>query len=141
MKNINNKITIIEGPTPTFEIVHRGSEASGGPGWLASVVEGPVLYDIAFTTLRAFNSEKLLQRCDRVWRNNLPMFLEYNDEIGLPCQSQIIAARSLHTDEGDMLHVWVRTKTEEDDGENRGYEDWDSPSSPDDPDDDQIDFF
>jgi len=41
------------------------------------------------------------------------MLLEYRDEIGLKQEAQIIAARALTVEEGDVLQLWVRRNLDE----------------------------
>lgn len=43
---MNNKITIIEGPTPNFDSVETDF-IMGINGWTAGLTEGPFLYDTA----------------------------------------------------------------------------------------------
>lgn len=56
---MENKITIIEGPPPTFEAIDDG--------WALGLNEGPFLYDLAMTRLRTFNGPALVERCHRAW--------------------------------------------------------------------------
>ncbi len=105
---MNNKITIIEGPTPVFERLSGDPEHSEELSWAVGILEGPFLYDTSMTTLRTFDSSKLLDRCKTTWEAHQTMFLEYKDEIGLRKEDPIIAARALTVDEGDMLLLWVR---------------------------------
>ena len=102
---MDEKITIIEGPTPTFELVDEG--------WSTGVMEGPSLYGVALTHLRTFNGGELVERCYRSWRNREPIQLEYRDEEGNNKQASIVAARNARTDEGEMLMLWVRLPDEE----------------------------
>ena len=112
---MNNKITIIEGPTPNFELVERQSEQGGPHTWAAGILEGPYLFNTAFTSVRTFNSETLLDRCLAAWEQRKTMYLEYKDRIGLTQQAPIIAARSVSTEEGDMLYLWVRRELDDED--------------------------
>ncbi len=98
------KITIIEGPPPTFEAV---TEA-----WPLAIVEGPDPSVVAVCRMRTFNGPALVERCARAWRDGLPIHLEFRDLTGLTQQTQIIAARWTTTDEGEMLILWVRATTE-----------------------------
>ncbi|MEX1071136.1 MAG: hypothetical protein WEC37_00775 [Anaerolineales bacterium] len=102
---MDEKITIIEGPPPTFELVDEG--------WSTGVMEGPSLYGVALTHLRTFNGGELVERCYRAWRSQEPIQLEYRDEDGNNKQASIVAARNAHTDEGEMLMLWVRLPDEE----------------------------
>ncbi len=102
---MQEKITIIEGPSPTFEIVDEG--------WSTGVMEGPTLYGVALTHLRTFNGRELVERCHRTWNKKESINLEYRDEDGSHKEASILAARSAETDEGEMLMLWVRLPDEE----------------------------
>lgn len=97
---MDDKITIIEGPTPTFELV--------GDGWAMGLNESPSLAGIAMTRLRTFNGQALLERCYRTWNERQTMFLEFRSQDGLNQTAPIIAARTMAVDEGQMLLLWVR---------------------------------
>lgn len=111
---MNNKITIIEGPTPIFEPIRENSINTGSHAWAAGILEGPFLYDMAFTTLRTFNSQLLMDRCENTWDEKKTMFLEYRDRIGLTQQTPILAARAMEVEEGEMLMLWVRRELNSD---------------------------
>lgn len=98
------KITIIEGPPPTFEAVTDA--------WPLGIVEGPSPSIVALCRMRTFNGAELAERCARAWRDGLPIHLEFRDMSGLTQQTQIIAARWAQTEEGDMLTLWVRATAE-----------------------------
>ncbi len=102
---MDNKITIIEGPPPVFEAV--------GEIWASGLNESPILYDMMQTRLRTFNGPALVERCHRTWRQHETMYLIYRDEMGLEEQAPIFAARSIQTSDGDVLLLWVRQETEE----------------------------
>jgi hypothetical protein len=102
---MDDKITIIEGPPPTFEAVNDG--------WVLGLNEGPNLSDIAITRLRTFNGPALVERCFRAWHSNKPIFLEFRESDGLENQAPIVAARALEVDDGQMLILWVRLDNEE----------------------------
>lgn len=102
---MQEKITIIEGPTPTFEVVDEG--------WSIGVMEGPTLYGVALTHLRTFNGRELVERCHRSWKKSENITLEYRDEDGLHKEAPIVAARAAETDQGEMLMLWVRLPDEE----------------------------
>ena len=110
---MDNKITIIEGPTPNFDSVETDF-IMGVNGWTAGLSEGPYLYDTARTTLRTFNGEVLLQRCHNAWAHKTTMYLEYRDPIGLKKEVPIVAARAIDSEDGDLLVLWVRCDPEED---------------------------
>lgn len=114
---MDNRITIIEGPTPNFESVETDF-VLGVNGWTAGLNEGPYLYDTARTTLRTFNGQALLERCHKAWASNLTMFLEYRDPIGLKKEVPIVAARAIDSENGDMLVLWVRQEPQEDEESN-----------------------
>ena len=102
---MQEKITIIEGPSPTFELVEEG--------WSTGVMEGPTLYGVALTHLRTFNGGELVERCHRAWKSKEAISLEYRDEEGNHKEAPIVAARNAETDEGEMLMLWVRLPDEE----------------------------
>jgi hypothetical protein len=123
---MNNKITIIEGPTPEFQLVSETGFGDGSQSWIGSVLEGPFLYDTAFTHLRTFDSQRLLDRCLDTWAAKQTMYLEYKDRIGLLKEDPIIAARALHAEEGDILLLWVRRElSDEEDDDDHNYNDFD----------------
>ena len=111
---MSNKITVLEGPTPTFEPIEDAQVRGSTTTWTAGILEGPYLYTMAMTTLRTFDSESLIDRCTRAWQQNLTMFLEYRDEIGLTKQVPIMAARALNFEEGDAIQLLVRQELQSD---------------------------
>lgn len=113
---MDNKITIIEGPTPNFDSVDTDF-IMGINGWTAGLTEGPYLYDTARTTLRTFNSSALIERCHKAWAHKATMYLEYRDPIGMKQEIPIIAARSVDSEDGEMLILWVRKEPEIDEEE------------------------
>lgn len=114
MNTMDDKITIIEGPPPTFEAVDDG--------WVLGLNESPSLGQIAVTRLRTFNGPALVERCHRAWRNQQPITLEYRTVDGLEQQAPIVAARYIDTESGHVLVLWVRMTDEEVELE-LGYED------------------
>lgn len=94
------KITIVEGPPPTFELVSDGS--------LISLTEGPSPYQVAHCRLRTFNGPALVERCYRAWRERQNISLEYRSEDGLTQEAPIVAIRWEEENEGQVLLVWVR---------------------------------
>ncbi|MBP7213764.1 MAG: hypothetical protein KBA03_05970 [Anaerolineaceae bacterium] len=124
---MNNKITIIEGPTPEFQPVSEIGFGNGSQSWSSSVLEGPFLYDTAFTNLRTFDAQRLLDRCLDTWAAKQTMFLEYKDRIGLLKEDPIIAARAIQAEEGDILLLWVRRELsdEEEEEEDQDFNDFD----------------
>ena len=101
---MEDKITIIEGPPPTFESV--------ADSWVIGVSESPNLGEVVLTRLRTFNGPELVERCHRAWRHQQPIYLEYRTEEGLQEQAPIVAARFLETEEGHMLLLWLRLVNE-----------------------------
>ena len=97
---MDDKITIIEGPTPTFEEVNDG--------WVMGLSESLNLGEFVVTRLRTFNGPALVERCHRAWHHQQPIHLEYRDADGLQEQAPIVAARHVETDEGHLLILWVR---------------------------------
>lgn len=114
MNTMDDKITIIEGPPPTFEAVDDG--------WVLGLNESPSLGQIAVTRLRTFNGPALVERCHRAWRNRQPINLEYRTVDGLEQQAPIVAARYIDSESGHVLVLWVRMTDEEVELE-LGYED------------------
>ncbi len=102
-----DKITIIEGPPPTFELMNTE--------WTRSLGEGAARSEVALTRLRTFNGPALVERCHRAWRHKNTIYLEYRTPEGLNQTAPIVAARNVETDEGDMLLLWVRINLEEHD--------------------------
>ena len=114
MDTMDDKITIIEGPPPTFEAVDDG--------WVLGLNESPSLGQIAVTRLRTFNGPALVERCHRAWRNHQTINLEFRTTDGLDQQAPIVAARYIETDSGHVLILWVRLTDDEIELE-LGYED------------------
>ena len=102
---MEDKITIIEGPPPTFENVVDG--------WVLGVSDSPKMGNIAVTRLRTFNGPALVERCHRAWHKQEPIHLEYRSSDGMPATAPIVAARYLETDEGQLLVLWVRLHQDE----------------------------
>jgi hypothetical protein len=94
------KITIIEGPPPTFERVNDA--------WLLGLTEGPVASQVALCRVRTHSGPALVERCHRSWHRGGQAFLEYRSEEGLTRQAPILGVRASVTEEGEVLHLWVR---------------------------------
>jgi len=94
------KITIIEGPPPTFELA--------SDPWLGGLNEGPSPTRIALCRVRTSNGPALVERCYRAWRDQGSIQLEYRSEDGLTSEAPIVAVRWLELEEGDVLLLWVR---------------------------------
>ena len=97
---MDDKITIIEGPPPVFEPVQDG--------WALSIGEGPFLPLTLLTRLRTFNGPALVERCYRRWHASDSIHLQYRNEMGLQEEAPIVAARSISTEDGHMLLLWVQ---------------------------------
>lgn len=102
---MDDRITIIEGPPPVFETVDDG--------WALGLNESPFLYDLALTRLRTFNGPALVERCHRAWHSQGTINLHYRNDMGFEETAPIMAARSLDTDDGQVLLLWCRRKPEE----------------------------
>jgi len=102
---MDEKITIIEGPPPTFDLVDDG--------WALGLNEGPFLYDLALTHVRTFNGPSLVERCYRAWQKKEPIYLHYRNDMGLEEMALIMAARSVETPDGQVLLLWTRHKPED----------------------------
>jgi hypothetical protein len=102
---MDDKITIIEGPTPMFETVDDG--------WALGLNESTEIYDMKVTRLRTFNGPALVERCHRTWDSNSTMYLHYRDRMGLEERAPIMAARFVSSGDGQMILLWVRLKAEE----------------------------
>jgi hypothetical protein len=116
MNPMDDKITIVEGPPPTFEPV--------GDIWTLGLNEGTNLSHLAITRLRTFNGKSLLARCQVCWNHQHPIHLVYRQMDGMEQEAPIVAARNMETPEGDVLLLWVRVVEQaeleigyEDDGE------------------------
>lgn len=125
-ENTDEKITIIEGPSPTFEQIPEL--------WVHGLSEGAIQSEMVMTRLRTFNGPSLVERCSRAWRNQREIQLEYRTPDGLNAEAPIVAARSLETEEGDMLLLWLRLPDDsieleigydDDFGDDVDEEDWD----------------
>jgi len=97
---MDDKITIIEGPPPVFEPVQDS--------WALGISEGPHLPLTLMTRLRTFNGPALVERCYRCWNARETMHLHYRNDLGLEEKAPIVAARSVETDEGAVLLIWVQ---------------------------------
>ena len=106
---MDEKITIIEGPTPEFETIDDG--------WALGLSETSYLYDLALTKSRTFNGNALVERCHRTWRDNGNINLHYRNTLGIEETAPILAARSLETHDGQVLLLWVRRPHVEEEAE------------------------
>lgn len=142
---MEDKITIIEGPPPVFEDITDG--------WAIGLNESPILYDTIFTQVRTFNGPALVERCHRAWKKKTSIFLHYKNEIGVEEKAPIVAVRSVDSDEGQVLLVWVRQlptfdelknlvenfNEDDNDDEDDEHDDDDDYEDFDDDDDDELD--
>ena len=97
---MDDKITIIEGPPPTFDKIPDL--------WVHGLAEGLTQTEMAVTQLRTFNGQALVERCYQAWRNQKNINLEYRTMEGFQAEVPIVAARTVVTEEGDMLMLWLR---------------------------------
>lgn len=108
--NPENKITVIEGPTPTFENVNLqwplGVQDHREPN------SGLEVSGIFLTQLRTTNGNQLLERCWATWNKGLAMNLVFNDLSGIRQEVPIVAARNRTVEEGQVLLLWVRLTAE-----------------------------
>ncbi len=102
MNSEERKITIIEGPPPTFEPVQPDTHSV-----LIGVLEGPEVGHLAVTRVRALNGPALVERCYRAWRDREMIPLEFRTALGTVQRVPIVAVRYVPTEEGDMLILWV----------------------------------
>lgn len=95
----SRKITILEGPPPTFE-----------------AVTDPILYGlreaaspahVVMCRLRAHNGPALIERCYRAWKENEQINLEFKTEDGLTIEAPIVACRWSEVPDGDILMLWL----------------------------------
>jgi hypothetical protein len=96
---MEEKITIIEGPTPVFESVNDG--------WALGLNESAQLSVPALTRLRTFNGPALVERCYRAWHAKTSINLHYRNEMGMEQAVPIFAARNVETPDGHVLLLWV----------------------------------
>ena len=99
---MDDRITIIEGPPPAFEPVQDG--------WALGLNETRQFSVTALTRLRTYNGPALVERCYRAWKQNQPINLHYRDETGLEAMAPILAARSVQTDDGHVLLLWLHVE-------------------------------
>lgn len=117
---LDDKITIIDGPPPTFEQV---SDA-----WAMGLNESPRVLVPALTRLRTANGMALVERCHRAWNKHHPIHLHYRNDMGLEQTAPILAARNVETADGHVLMLWVyldqeHVEYEVDEGDDSGATD------------------
>jgi hypothetical protein len=103
--DMEDKITIIEGPPPNFEDVQEG--------WPLGLNESPSLHKLALTRLRTFNGPALVERCYRAWNKHQTIQLEFRAADGLIHKTPIVASRTMEMDEGQLIFLWVRFTEQE----------------------------
>jgi len=130
-ERMEDKITIIEGPPPVFEKVNDG--------WALGLNESPWLYDLTLTQVRTFNGPALVERCHRVWKEGMTMYLHYRDEMGIEEKAPILAARSVDSEDGQVLLLWTRQLPEVDENELDEGDDLDDEDEDDDDDEEDDD--
>lgn len=96
----DEKITILEGPPPSFEIVYDV--------WANGIVDSSSQASVAVTRLRTFNGPELVERCYHAWHKRKPINLEFRSTDGLTMEVPIVAARSSDSTDGQLLFLWVR---------------------------------
>jgi hypothetical protein len=102
---MDDQITIIEGPPPTFAPVHDS--------WLLGLHEGTQVGNVVVTQLRTYNGASLVERCYRAWSNRQSIRLVFRSSDGLERQSPIVAARNIELPEGNLLLLWVHMTQDE----------------------------
>jgi len=102
---MDDKIVIIEGPTPTFE--HADSD------WAESLCESPNSYYIMQTQLRTMNGYGLIERCHRTWAAGDTMYLHFRSRLGLEQRVPILAAQTYECEYGQNIILWLRMNEEE----------------------------
>ena len=96
---MEDKITIIEGPTPTFERIPEL--------WVHGLSDGTSQSEMVITRLRTFNGPALVERCHRAWRNQKDIQLEYRTSDGLNAEVRYSNWISFWLRQ-DMLLLWLR---------------------------------
>jgi len=96
---MDDRITIIEGPSPVFEAVNDG--------WALGLSESSKLSIPALTRLRTFNGPALVERCYRAWNSRKTINLHYRNDTGMEQVAPIFAARNVNTPDGHVLLLWV----------------------------------
>ena len=94
------RITVVEGPTPTFE--------PNTEPWVLGMAEGPAIPFTGRCLLRTLDGNALLQRCREAWGKGRAACLEFTNMAGLPEEALILAARVSEVEAGEVLHLWLR---------------------------------
>src|SRR3990172_1943102 len=90
------KITIIEGPAPTFEFTLET--------WLPGMVESPSMPRLAMCRVRTSDGSALVERCHRAWRETRPAYLQYHAGDGTTRAGTRGGRFSFPRRTGRMLH-------------------------------------
>lgn len=94
------KITIIEGPPPTFEPAMEY--------WVIGLAEGPTFPYTARCLLRTHNGPGLVKRCRDAWAEHRDVFLDYRNYEGTRKQALIVGSRYDEVEDGQVLQLWLR---------------------------------
>ncbi|MCA9938370.1 MAG: hypothetical protein KC418_06995 [Anaerolineales bacterium] len=92
-------ITVLEGPTPEFQLTPQL--------WSHSIYEGPEAAQVAFCELRTASGEDIKRRCLQAWHEGRPVKLDFPDEIRMRQQIDVVAMRLRQVEEGTVLMLWV----------------------------------
>ena len=92
-------ITIIEGPPPDIQLSNEL--------WSFSLWEGTAPRSLGVCQMRTFNGTSMMDRCTGAWRVGRPVRLDFPQRDGLRKQVDVLAARTDHTPDGDLLFLWI----------------------------------
>lgn len=98
-------ITIVEGPTPQFQLAPAL--------WNESIYEGRRLGGVALVELRTMNGEDIRRRCLRAWSDGRAVQLDYPDDMRERQYVDVVAMRLVHVDAGTVLRLWVHLPLDE----------------------------
>ena len=98
-------ITIVEGPPPEFKMASEP--------WTLSLIEGDRPFLVSLCQVRSFKGQSLLERCQRAWARQRPVYLDFPTMSGMRRKLEIVAARFEKLPEGDLLKLWVRHTPED----------------------------
>jgi len=98
-------ITIVEGPPPDFRAAREL--------WPLSLWEGLTAQAVAQTQMRTFNGQSMMDRCLRAWAESRPVMLDFPQMDGLRRKVEVLAARAMTIEEGDVLNLWVALPADE----------------------------
>jgi hypothetical protein len=97
-------ITIIEGPTPEFQITPQE--------WVQSLYEGAEDRIVANCQLRTANGPDIVARCRKAWDEQRSVKLDFPDELRMRQQVDVMSLRLSEIDEGQVLNIWVALPVE-----------------------------